>query len=89
MRILMHAGNLESIRPLSNNERYGAWAAHYFSEGHHHYEGRVVDREEEARIKKLCHDAHNESMTEYLSRCAEGMQNAYIVEQDQSHDEGK
>lgn len=35
MTILMTTYTAESIRPLSNNERLGAWAARYFGLGLH------------------------------------------------------
>ena len=32
---LMHARDLESVRPLSNDERLATWAQRYFLRGHH------------------------------------------------------
>lgn len=33
--MIMHAETMEAIRPLSNDERIGTWAARYFSAGLH------------------------------------------------------
>lgn len=33
--MIMHARSLESVRPLSNDERRAAWARRYFLRGHH------------------------------------------------------
>lgn len=34
--MIAHARNLESIRPLTNNERRAQWAARYYLAGLHH-----------------------------------------------------
>ena len=33
--MLMHARNLEAIRPRSNDERRAQWASKFFALGHH------------------------------------------------------
>ena len=33
--ILMHARSMDAIRPRSNDERRGEWAARYFAAGYH------------------------------------------------------
>ena len=41
--IVMPTYSVETIRPLSNDERRAEWASRYFCAGNHHEQGFVVE----------------------------------------------